>query len=108
MSGMKDYTPYVYAQPIRQEPKLYFGEFEAEFKGFKYRKEEQFNLYYIVCPENRLLPYDLQGRFSKIKMLEEAIDNWLSVYTMEELPFVPKPPRKHVKTIQEESTIEQL
>ncbi len=96
MSAIRDFN-LIYTQPIRQEPKLYFSEFEAEYKGFKYRKETEQNLYYILCPEGRSLPYDLSGRYSKIKYLEESIDKWLEIYTIEELPLTPRPPRIHRK-----------
>jgi hypothetical protein len=90
---MREFTPYVYSQPVRAAPELYFPTvgLQMECRGFKYTKEEQFHLYYIVCPEGRLLPYDLSGRFSKIKMFEESVDKWLSANPSGELPLVPEP-----------------
>jgi hypothetical protein len=98
---MKDFSPLVYSIPVHQEPTLYFGEFSAIYKGFRYKKEPAHNLFYIVCPEGRVLPYDLSGRFSKTRFLEEAITKWLEVNTFEDLPLEPKPPRSHHKPISE-------
>jgi hypothetical protein len=97
---MKDFTPLVYSIPLRQEPTLYFGAFSAEYKGFSYKKETEQHLYFIVCDEDRVLPYDLSGKFSKIKHLEQAIDRWLGNNPSRELPLAPKPPRSHHKPVE--------
>jgi hypothetical protein len=101
-NGFRDFN-LVYTQPIRQEPNLYFSAFEAEFKGFKFKKETEHNLYFIVCPEGHILPFDLQGRFSKIQFLEEAITKFLSVNPTGELAKIPEPSpyRSHHKPIAE-------
>jgi hypothetical protein len=109
MPTMQDFTPLIYSQPVRTGAELYFptAGFQAEYKGFKYRKEEEHSLYFIVCPEGRVLPYDLSGRFSRIRFLEEAIDKWLSANPSGELPLVPEPiiKRSHHKKKEEGVTL---
>jgi hypothetical protein len=108
MTTLRDFTPLIYSQPVRTGAELYFpaAGFQTEYKGFKYQKEEEHNLYFIVCPEGRLLPHDLSGRFSKIRFLEEAVNKFMDVHPSGELALVPPPKRSHKKSEKGETSLD--
>jgi len=103
--GSRALTPFTYTQHIDTGSELYFPDegLEASYRGFKFAKESGYQLYYILCPEGKLLPGELSGRYSKIVLLQDAVDKWLNrnqlpaAATLPDVPPPPPPKKSHHK-----------
>jgi hypothetical protein len=49
-----------------------------QYRGYTYSKDGGYNLYYLVCPKGKALSISLGGKFTKVAILEAAIDKYLS------------------------------
>jgi hypothetical protein len=103
--GSRAFTPFTYTQHIDTGSELYFPDegLEASYRGFKFAKESGYQLYYIICPPGKLLPGELSGRYSKIVLLQHAVDKWLdrnqlpAEATLPDVPPPPLPKKSHHK-----------
>jgi hypothetical protein len=94
------FLSYVYQQRIPDQSSLYFDDFMGTYRGFKFAKEKEYQLYYMLCPEGKILPSSLAPRFTKMTLLQDAVDTYLRTNPTGELqdaPF-PQPKRSHHKT----------
>lgn len=67
--------------PITTYRTIHGDEVESiEYKGFHIKRQNEHVLWYIDPDEGMLLPSALQGNFTKIPSLYEAIDKWLQDY----------------------------
>jgi hypothetical protein len=97
---METYIPRVYYEKVHDPRPLYFDDFKIDYRGFTVGKDHNHQLYFIDCPEGKALPPELSGRFTKMSLLETAVDTWLSRHEkgQAELPNPPPPKKPHRKT----------
>jgi hypothetical protein len=103
--GASRFTPFHYVQHIDTGETMYFPQeaLQSSYRGFKFAKESGYQLYYLICPPNKLLPAELSGRYSKISILQEQVDKWLdrnqlpAEATLPDVPPPPPPKKSHHK-----------
>jgi hypothetical protein len=94
-----------YSQHIPDGAEFYFKPqvFSWTYKGLAISKTPEHQLYFIACPEGKVLPAELACRFTKLTVLQQAIDKWLADNPLARLPDIPPPPppkrSHHAKTI---------
>jgi hypothetical protein len=113
--GAGKFTPFHYVQHFDTGETMYFPQeaLQSSYRGFKFAKESGYQLYYLICPPNKLLPAELSGRYSKISILQEQVDKWLdrnqlpADATLPDVPH-PSPPKKshHKKPLDTSSVVD--
>jgi hypothetical protein len=72
------------------------------YRGYRYAKDGMFNLHALVCPKGKVLPTSLSQRFTKVAILQAAVDKYLSDNQLPEGSLedyvAPKPRRQHRRT----------
>ncbi len=76
---MPTYKTNVYMQPIEPELQGSFPkkQFEITYRDFLITKRNDFPLYRILPPGDKLLHRTIDGEFSKIELLKSQIDKFL-------------------------------
>lgn len=73
------FQTFTYQMPTQDQSKFYYpNELEGEHRGLSFKKDQQYHLYYVVCPPGKTLPPQLAAAFTKITLLQKAIDDWHS------------------------------
>jgi hypothetical protein len=87
----------VYYPPIADEAPLRFAEFKTSYRGFEIGKTPEHQLYFLFCPQGKMLPAELSCKFTKFVLLQAAIDSYLDKHPEAILPdvVIPKPKRSH-------------
>jgi hypothetical protein len=85
-------TTYVVHLPEFDQTPFYSPELEAEYRGMAFKREGQYQLYYIVPPEGKQLPSELASRFTALLHLQKAIDRWYLYNPSGGLRDIPPPP----------------
>jgi hypothetical protein len=82
----------------------YFKPEGGEYKGFKFTKLVDHMLFKLLPVEGKILPASLSGMFSKVSLVQAAIDDWLTTHPggTAELPDISTPPRSHHKKVETE------
>jgi hypothetical protein len=91
-----------YSQHISDGAEFFFRpqEFLGTYRGLSFSKAPENQLYFVVAPEGKMLPAELGCRFTKITLLERAVDDWIATHpecNLPDAPLPPQPPRSHHK-----------
>jgi hypothetical protein len=64
---------------------------EADYRGWRYSKLPENQLYFIVPPENKRLPPQLGSLFTTVQMMQRSIDSYLEKHpnALNELEDMP-------------------
>jgi hypothetical protein len=103
-------TRVVYSETY--EPSVIRTEFETAYRGLTIKKTPQYALYYVVCPEGKVLPDYLRCNFTKLITVQRAIDRLfaelISVEALDDAPLPLPPKRSHKKKPQIEEEKEEI
>jgi hypothetical protein len=98
-------TSYTVVVPEFSQASFYDAELKVEYRGFTYRKEPGYPLYFIEPVPGKLLPASLGGRFTGPGLIHRAVDRWYldnPNHALANAPTPPEPRRLHRKTINAE------
>jgi hypothetical protein len=92
------FLSYTYHQPIVTGQELHEKKLDGTYKGLSFSKTPEFQLFYIIPPPNKMLPPELRCHFTKLTLLQRAVDEWMAQYGAEAtLPDIPPGKRSHHK-----------
>ncbi len=76
--GNRAFSSFSYTQQVPTGGELFFSPegLEATYKDFKIGKEGEYQLYYIKPIEGKVLPLELSSRWTKLGMVQQAIDKY--------------------------------